>query len=42
MKKINLENIIESLEGGKFEITVPEKILAGARRALDRMIEIGK
>ncbi len=42
MKKINLENVLDSLETEKFEISVPEDVRAGAQRALERMIEIGK
>jgi len=42
MKKINLENTLESLEKEKFEVKVPEEISKKAQKALDRMIEIGK
>ncbi|MEK6957789.1 MAG: quinolinate synthase NadA [archaeon] len=42
MKKINLENILDSLEKEKFEINVPELVRAKAQSALDKMIAIGK
>lgn len=42
MKKTNLENVLESLEKGKFEIKVSEEIRANAQKALERMIGIGK
>ncbi|MBI4210099.1 MAG: quinolinate synthase NadA [Candidatus Diapherotrites archaeon] len=42
MKKINLQNVLESLESGRFEVNVPEGIREKAQRALDKMIEIGK
>tara|TARA_Y100000310_G_C20703935_1_gene832868 strand:+ start:6285 stop:7289 length:1005 start_codon:yes stop_codon:yes gene_type:complete len=42
MKKINLENALASLEEEKFEINVQKEIAEKAKKALDRMIEIGK
>ena len=42
MKKINLENVLETLEKGKFEIKVPEDVRVKAQKALDKMIEIGR
>ncbi len=42
MKKINLENVLESLESGKFEVNVQEQIRARAQAALEKMIEIGR
>jgi len=41
MKKVTLENIAASLETGMHEITVPEPIRLKAKRALDRMLELG-
>ena len=42
MKKINLENVLESLQKEKFEVNVEEGIRVRAQKALDKMIEIGK
>jgi len=42
MKKINLENAFVSLEEEKFEINVEKETAEKAKKALDRMIEIGK
>ncbi|MCR4335378.1 MAG: quinolinate synthase NadA [archaeon] len=42
MKKIHLDNTLVSLEEEKFEITVEKEIAEKAKKALDRMIEIGK
>lgn len=42
MKKIHLENALQSLEEEKFEVKVPEEIRLKAERALNKMIEIGK
>lgn len=41
MKKIHLENILESLEKGCFDVKVGQDVVAGAKKALDRMLEIG-
>jgi quinolinate synthase len=41
MKKITLENVAESLENGTHEITVPEAVRLRAKKALDRMLELG-
>ncbi|VVB99523.1 Quinolinate synthase A [uncultured archaeon] len=42
MKKITLENVLEALEKEMFEVKVPENVREKAKKALDRMIEIGK
>ncbi len=42
MKKINLENVLESLENGNFEIKIQEDIRARAQKALEGMLAIGK
>jgi quinolinate synthase len=41
MKMITPENLLTSLRDGVFEIDVPADIAAGARLAVERMIEIG-
>jgi quinolinate synthase len=40
MKLINLEKILWSLEEEKYEITLPEDIIAGAKTAIERMLAI--
>lgn len=40
MKRITLENILWSLHSGKEEVTVPEHLIAPARRAVERMIAL--
>jgi quinolinate synthase len=40
MKRISLENILWSLHSGGEEVTVPEHLMAPARRAVDRMIAL--
>lgn len=40
MKKITIDKIISSLENMQYRITVPDKIRAKAKKALDRMVEI--
>jgi quinolinate synthase len=40
MKAITLEDVERSLREGVFEITVPADVLAGSRRALDRMLAV--
>ena len=42
MKKISLENVLVSLKEDKFEIVIPEEIAQKARRAVERMMEIGR
>lgn len=40
MKKITLDKVIASLEEMQYKITVPDVISTGAKKALDRMVEI--
>ncbi|HZS47145.1 MAG TPA: quinolinate synthase NadA [Blastocatellia bacterium] len=40
MKMISLEHIKRSLVEGKFEITVEDDVMVGARRALERMLAV--
>jgi len=40
MKKINLENVLESLREEKHEVKVPEEIAEPARKAIEKMLEI--
>ena len=42
MKKNTLELTLESLEEEKFEINLDQNIMYKARKALDRMLEVGK
>jgi quinolinate synthase len=42
MKKINLENVLESLEKGVFEVDVSPETIGKAGLAIKKMIEIGK
>ncbi|GHA26873.1 quinolinate synthase A [Devosia pacifica] len=42
MKRINLENVLWSLHTGTEEVTVPEDIIAPARQAVERMIEMSR
>lgn len=42
MKKITLEKVWQSLEKEQFEINVPPKVATGARRALEKMIELSR
>jgi quinolinate synthetase complex, A subunit len=42
MKRINLENVLWSLHTGTEEVTVPEEIIAPARLAVERMIEMSR
>jgi quinolinate synthase len=41
MKMITPEKLLESLRRAVYEITVPGDVAARARRAVERMIEIG-
>ncbi len=41
MKKITLEKLLWSLEDMQYKVEVPEEIRISARRALDRMLEVG-
>jgi quinolinate synthase len=40
MKKISLEKVFWALEDMQYQITVPEPVCAGARRSLDRMLQV--
>jgi len=42
MKRINLENVLWSLHTGTEEVTIPEEIIAPARLAVERMIELSR
>jgi quinolinate synthase len=42
MKKITLENTLDSLRYGRYEIEIPEDMREKARLALDRMLLIGR
>jgi len=42
MKRINLENVLWSLHTGTEEVTVPQEIIAPARAAVERMIEMSR
>jgi quinolinate synthase len=41
MKMITLEGVLDSLRNLRYEITLSDEVRDGARRALERMIEIG-
>ena len=40
MKRITLENIRDALSEMQFEVTVPDDVIDGARRAVDRMLAV--
>ena len=42
MKKITLEKVITSLKEDKYEVRIPDAIAGPARRAVERMMEIGR
>ena len=42
MKRITLANIRDALAIGQHEVTVPDEIIAPARRALERMLAVGR
>ncbi len=42
MKRINLENVLWTLHTGAEEVTIPEDIIAPARLAVERMIEMSR
>ena len=41
MKSITLQNILESLQEMRYEVTIPDDVVAGARRAVQRMVDLG-
>ncbi len=41
MKKTTLESVVSALEMDRYEVTVDPETAAGAKRALDRMLETG-
>ncbi len=41
MKSITLQNILESLQELRYEVTIPDDIVVGARRAVQRMVDLG-
>ena len=42
MKKTTLESIVNWLEKGEHKIYVPDEVAKKAKKALDRMLELGK
>jgi quinolinate synthase len=42
MKKITLEKIVASLERRQYAVEVPDEVVAPARRAVERMLEVGR
>lgn len=42
MQRITLPKILEALENMTPEVTVPEKVIAGARDSLQRMLDVGR
>ncbi len=41
MKKTTLQSILDCLEKGEYEVNVPESVAKNAKKALDRMLELG-
>ena len=41
MKSITLQNILESLQHLRYEVTIPDEVVVGARRAVQRMVDLG-
>ncbi len=41
MKRTSLQSVLHALESGTHEVKVPEEIRVPAKRALDRMLEVG-
>jgi hypothetical protein len=41
MKSITLQNILESLQQMRYEVTIPDEVVEGARRAVQRMVDLG-
>lgn len=42
MKKTTLDSVLKCLETGEYDINVPEEIASRAKKALDRMMELGR
>ena len=42
MKKITLAKIVDALELGRHEVEVPSELIGRARRAVERMLEVGR
>jgi quinolinate synthase len=40
MKRITLEKVVWSMEDMRYRISVPEDVMTGARKALERMVEV--
>ncbi len=40
MKSITLQNILESLQQMRYEVTVPDDVVEGARRSVQRMVDL--
>jgi quinolinate synthase len=41
MKSITLQNILESLQELRYEVTIPDDVVVAARRAVQRMVDLG-
>jgi len=41
MKSITLQNILESLQELRYEVTIPDEVVEGARRSVQRMVDLG-
>ena len=41
MKSITLQNIFESLQEMRYEVTIPDDVVVAARRAVQRMVDLG-
>ncbi len=41
MKSITLQNILESLQEMRYEVTIPADVVKGARQAVQRMVDLG-
>ena len=41
MKSITLQNILESLQEMRYEVTIPDDVVVAARRAVQRMVDLG-
>ena len=40
MKKITLENVLESLETMSPEVVIDSKVISGAKKSVERMLEV--